>query len=133
MVDASTLIFTILSGSTDVTALVGAVPNCRIFASTIPEKALVPAVVHNTAGGMPENLMTDAPPLDHERRQVDCYALDPVTANALYTSVRAALENPDNMPIGVSIKCVSFNAVPGFEADTKRYRKSFDWSFITGR
>lgn len=123
-------IFPLLSASSAVTAIVGTSP-ARIYpAGNIPQSATqdpnvnVPCVTWRTVGGHAENILSDRPGVDNQRVQLDCWALTFTQAQTLATAVQYALELVGN--------CVAVNG-SDFEADTKRYRVSFDFSFWLGR
>ena len=123
------IVYTVLSQTPTVTAIVGTSP-CRVFpAGTIPQpsstdpNAYLPCVTWKGVGGTPENILDGPPPTDHIRLQLDCWATTFDAADALGTAVREALD-----PYGY---CISLNG-NDYEPDTKRYRASFDWHFYTG-
>jgi hypothetical protein len=123
-------IFTILKNAAAVTALIGTNP-CRCFpAGNIPQvpidqqTAQVPAVTWQTIGGAPYNVLADVPAADYQRVQLDCWSLDFDTTQTLADAVLAALAGAGY--------CVSFNG-HDYDEETRRYRASFDFSFITSR
>lgn len=119
-------IFTTLSGTSAVTALIGTSPVRCYPAGNIPQGAsldpstYVPCVTWQTIAGTVENSFDNHAPADHQRIQIDCWDLTFSGADALHDAVRAALES-----IGY---CVSLNG-HDFDSETKRYRSSSDWTF----
>lgn len=115
-------VFTILAATSAVTAIVGTNP-VRVFpAGDIPQGQLLPAVAWQGIGGLPYNLLSDRPPADHQRVQIDCWAHEFGVADNLANEVRYALE--------LSGYLVSLNG-SDYDPETKRFRVSFDWNFIT--
>jgi hypothetical protein len=125
-------VFTLLAADPAVTAIIGTNPVRCFPAGNIPQvpieqqTAQFPCVTWQTVGGMPENIMDDRPPIDHQRIQIDCWATDIgggfPAAESLANAVQHSLEL-----VG---RCVSLNG-HDFEPDTRRYRVSFDFSFWT--
>ncbi len=116
-------VFTVLAATSAVTAIVGTNP-VRVFpAGDIPQGQLLPAVTWQGVGGLPYNLLSDRPPADHQRIQIDCWAHEFGTAENLGDEVRYALE-----PFGY---CIAVNTSTDYDPETKRFRVSFDFNFIT--
>ena len=110
-------VYSTLMANSDVTAIVGN----RIFpAGNIPQGQPVPAVTWQSIAGTPQNLLSEAPPVDNQRVQIDCWATTLVVADDLGSKVRAALQTKGY--------CISING-HDYDADAKWYRSSFDFSF----
>jgi hypothetical protein len=123
-------IYSLLAASGTVTAIVGTNP-VRIYpAGNIPQvegqdpNANLPCITWQMIGGYTENLLDERPPADHQRLQLDCWTFGDTgfdDAETLASAAQAALE--------LHGYCVSING-HDYDEVTKRYRSSFDWSFI---
>jgi hypothetical protein len=123
-------VFSVLSNTSAVTAIVGTSP-VRVYpAGNIPQvaganpNANLPCVSWQSLGGAPLNVLQGAAPANHPRVQIDCWATTFDAANALGDLVQAALESHGY--------CVSLNG-HDYENETKRYRASFDFNFFVSR
>lgn len=110
-------IYSLLSGNSSVSAIVGT----RIYpGGTIPQDAVLPAIVWLAVSGVPNTTMTEHSPVDAVRVQIDCWATTYTQALALATAARTALQDAGNFQ--------SLNP-DSFDPTTKRYRVSFDFVF----
>lgn len=120
-------VFTLLAADAGVTAIVGTSP-VRVYpAGNIPQvsgpdpNANLPCVTWQDIGGSPQNMLSGRPVVDYIRVQIDCWSTSFGGAQTLADAVEAALE--------LSCYCVSTNG-HDYDDTTKRYRSSFDFSFI---
>jgi hypothetical protein len=111
-----------LRGSSAITDVVGD----RIWQTFVPEAQTRPYIVYFVATAVPENTLSEAPQVDDQRVQIDCYVpqtTGTAAANALKDAIVAAIE-----PIGH----VVFGPWNAYEADTRLLRWSLDleyWNF----
>jgi hypothetical protein len=85
-------IFALLKASGAVTSIVGTTP-ARIYRHGIaPQGAVPPYVVWSVISGVPENNLSELPPVDRVTVQVDCYHTADQGVVDLATAVRDALE-----------------------------------------
>jgi hypothetical protein len=98
----------------------------RIFQTFAPEAQTRPYIVYFVATAIPENTLSEAPQVDDQRVQIDCYVpqtTGTAAANALKDAIVSAIE-----PIGH----VVFGPWNAYEADTRLLRWSLDleyWNF----
>lgn len=121
-------VYPILAADSGVSALVAT----RIYpAAIIPQEVvLFPCITYQTIWGSPTNVLSGSAPVDEERVQIDCWAYSMVAADQLGAAVRAAFENiPACAANGCAVNCTSING-DDYEDQTKRYRSSFDFSFV---
>lgn len=124
-------VYLLLAGNSGVTALVGT----NIFpAGMIPQEVTArPVITYQTIAGSPENVLTDRAPVDFERVQIDCWGTTFASAQAVADAVRAACENvAAGHALNCSAVCTSING-HDYDAVTKEYRASLDFSFRTLR
>lgn len=118
------LIFPLLSGSLDVTALIGLGADARVYRhGSAPQKVLRPYVTWSVPGGAPENAL-DGPCADDFRVQVDCWSDDDTEIEVLAAAVRAALE---------PAACLVAYLADDRDFETRRFRISFAFDFIVPR
>lgn len=120
-------IFSLLSASAGVTALIGAPPQMRCYNSGfIPEtptvNAALPCVTHQQIAGTPANLLAAAPGVDGTLIQVNVWAVTAVEALTLMQLVRDALEAGGQ---NVMVNAPQDN----FEPDTKRFGWMLEFYF----
>jgi hypothetical protein len=124
-------VFTLLAAAPEVTAIVGAAP-VRVFpGGVIPQGQAMPAIAWLVVAGMPENMLADRAVVDNQRVQIDCWAADFNSANALFEAVRTALEPHAYLVAMNDPEGTSTNT--GYDIETRRYRISSDWSFWVHR
>lgn len=125
---ANAPVFSLLAASSAVTAIIGTNPVRCYPCGYIPEATgtdphqFIPCVTWLQVAGTPENVISEKPPVDNRRIQIDCWSTTYSGALALGDAVRAALESAGN--------CASLNG-DDFDSDVKLYRISFDFSFWT--
>lgn len=107
----------ILTGSATLAALVAG----RIWAITAGQGTTAPYVVWTPVGVSTEQYFASPDDTDYDRVSIDCWALDFSTANAMAKAARNALAGRGYLVSGFS----------DYEAETKLYRVTFDWSFVT--
>lgn len=122
-------IYTTLAADSSVTSLIGQFDSASpqapaIFPVIAPQDAPRPFIVYSLVSSQPTNIFDAAPTLDNRRVQVDCYAEAWETAKQIANAVRASLEDVCHL--------VSENP-DDYEADTKLFRKSHDYSLWIDR
>lgn len=117
------LVFPLLSAAAPVTALIGTNPVRAYRHGTAPQGVAAPYVTWSSPGGAPENTFQGAVS-DVFRVQLDCWSDDDTQVVTLASAVRAAIE-----PSAHLVGYVADERDP----DTKRFRISFDFDFITTR
>ena len=111
-----------LKGSSAITSVVGD----RIWQTMPPETTTRPYIVYFVATAVPENTLSEAPQVDDQRVQIDCYVpqtTGTAAANALKDAIVDAIE-----PIGH----VVFGPWNAYESETRLLRWSMDleyWNF----
>lgn len=121
-------VFQMLKASTAVKDIVGSNPP-RIYrhGSAPPKKEGDPLVAYITwflVSGIPENNLSDPPPVDRMSVQVDCWHPTDAGVDLLSTAARDALELFGHMT-GVVIN--------EREPETKLYRMALEFDLFTGR
>jgi hypothetical protein len=116
-------VFSILSGSSAVKALLGDPVRVYPF-DQAPQDVVVPYAKWQLITGNPENYMKDRPDADRFDIQMDIYAPDQDASLAIGKAIRNALE---------PFAYITRWGGQGMDPDTKRWRVSFDVSFITRR
>lgn len=123
-------IFTLLKASSAVVGLLQSGAQLKAYRDRAPQNGdgavtvAPPYLVHRVVGGVPYNMLADAPGMDYSREQFDIYAETQDSADTVYEAVRDALEAHGYI--------VSFNG-NGRDPETNRYRISFDMSFHVPR
>lgn len=86
-------LFPLVSSSTAVQALIGAIPNCRFYRhGSAPQKAALPYATHRSISGNPQNNLSGLPLADDCRVQISCWSKDPAEVEALANAIRAVIE-----------------------------------------
>ena len=117
-------VFTVLSGDTSVTDIIGASPTrCYLF-GTAPQNTPQPYVTWQVAVSTPENHLDRLPVVDQDRVQVDCWATSPTVCIQLAGAVRDALELHTHMITKLNM---------GKDPDTNLHRWVLEFTFWTGR
>lgn len=117
-------IFPLLSASATVTALIGSSPVRAFLHGVAPQGVTSPYVTWALVGGAPENNVSDLPPADLGRVQVDCWSEDAAQVIALATAVRDAIEGSHHM-----VTTPSF----GRDPETMKYRATLEFDCWTNR
>lgn len=122
-------VFSLLSASPAVRAIVGSPPNMRVYEDTAPQRSdgklqPRPYIVWGTAGGAPENYLDGVPGIDAGRIVLDVYADGAEARRQLVTAIQDAVEPHAHM-ITVPITT--------YEAETKLFRAVMDFQFWTHR
>lgn len=113
-------VYALLSGDAAVTALVADRIHAQGYAGDAPQ---APYITWQLVSGVPEGYVAGRPGVDRFRVQVDAWAADAATAQAVAAAIRDALE--------LSASCVG--VIEERDAETGLYRYSGDWAFLTGR
>ena len=117
-------VFTILSGDTNVTDIIGVNPTrCYLFAAA-PQNTQQPFVTWHVSTSTPENHLDRLPVVDQDRVQVDCWATSPTVCIQLAGAVRDALELHTHMITKLNM---------GKDPDTNLHRWVLEFTFWTGR
>lgn len=107
--------------SSAVTDIVGSGSDARIYRhARKPQDAVAPYVTWAVISGLPENNLSDLPPVDHLVVQVDCWSRTDIGVEDLATAVRDAIEPYAHMTGQPSDER---------ETETKLFRMGlqFDW------
>lgn len=117
-------VFQTLKASAAVKAIVGST-NPRIYRfGSAPQDIPAPYVTWFLVVGVPENNLSDPPPLDVMSVQIDCWHQSDVGCDALADAVRDAMELVCHMTaIVVNLR----------ETETKLYRIGMQFDVFTGR
>lgn len=122
-------VFQMLKASTAVKAIVGTNPP-RIYrhgsAPQRPDNLPLsdPYITWQIISGVPENNLSDLPPVDRMSVQVDCWHQTDAGVDTLATAVRDALE-PHGHMTGVIVDLQEF--------ETQLYRMGMQFDFFTDR
>lgn len=117
-------LFTTLSASNAVKALIGSNPvRCHPHGEA-PQGVAKPYVTYQQVSGSPENYLGTLPDADTSVTQVDVYADTVSSARAVYSAIRGAVE---------PVAYVTSVRELGRDAETNNYRISFDVDWITLR
>jgi len=119
------LVYALLSQDSDVASLVGT----RIYRhGSAPERVEAPYITWFVVSGVPENNLSDSPPIDDYLVQVDCWSDNDGTGDTgietLALAVRTVLETDTH---------VESITADGRDPDTKRFRASLQVRFWTYR
>ena len=128
----STSMWGILAADPGVQAVFGSPP--RIYPETIPQFAPMPAALYFLISGQLAGGFETQWAGENEHIQIDVYAeADRDLAWAGMDAIRTALENTDALiAAGLSARCLGAN-VTDYDAESHRYRISYDWSFWQSR
>ena len=115
-------VFATLKASAEVKAIVGTNPPRIYRHGAAPQYTDRPYISWLLVSGIPENNLSDPPPVDRSTVQVDAWHPEDAGVELLANAIRDAIE-PTAHCTGVLID--------GQESDTKLYRLSlqFDWWF----
>lgn len=113
-------VYALLSGAAAVTTLVADRIHAQGYAGDSPQ---APYITWQIVTGTPGNYVSGRPGTDDVRVQVDAWAKDPATAQAIGAAVAAALE--------LAAQGVSF--FDDYDSDAALYRFGSDWRFIVPR
>lgn len=89
-------IFAYLKAAAPVTGILGTTPKAYRHGAA-PQGTVAPYVVWSVISDVPENNLSDLPPVDRVTVQVDCYHTTDAGIEALATAVRDALEPHGHM------------------------------------
>ncbi|WP_109512781.1 DUF3168 domain-containing protein [Pseudomonas ovata] len=118
-------IFSVCSTDPEVTALLGAGIDCRLYSfGEAPEGTLKPYVVWSLITGSPENYLAGRPDVDGFTLQVDVYAVTGGTIGAVTKAMRDAIE-----PHAYIVRWGATDRDP----KTKDPHRSFDVDWIVQR
>lgn len=116
-------IFAWLSAAAPVTAILGTPPKVSRHGDA-PQDEGAPYVTWSVIGDLPENNLSDLPPLDRVTIQADCYHLTDSGIEALAIAVRDALEQHGHMT-GMPVN--------QRETGTRLYRIALQFDFFLAR
>ncbi|WP_414430850.1 DUF3168 domain-containing protein [Alcanivorax sp. IL3] len=116
-------VFPILNGNAAVVALLGSPVRVYPFGQA-PQDVTGPYAAWQLITGSPENYLKDRPDADNFDIQMDIYAADEDDSLAVGKAIRNALE---------PFAYITRWGGQGMDPDTKRWRVSFDVSFIVRR
>lgn len=102
--DAGKVIYSLLSASTDLQAIVGQ----KIFPVVIPEKTGMPAMVYALEGNQPTQIKQAASPIDVLTYSITIFVDDFAEAQAAMDAVRAALDQQSGTIAGAEIDNITF-------------------------
>jgi hypothetical protein len=86
--DIGKAVVTHLESIGDVTDVVGAGDDARIYPEVLPQDPTYPAIVLDVPSNVSEGCLGGSAGLAHARVRIDCYALARATANALAEIIR---------------------------------------------
>jgi hypothetical protein len=111
-------VYPVLSAYAALAALVGD----RIYPIIAPQSVVRPYVVFTPIGISTEQYFASPEDVDYDRVSIDCWAGDYPTAQAIAAACRLALAGNGYLASGMS----------DYEGEeTKLYRATIDWSFVT--
>ena len=106
-------------------ASVNAFVSGRIFGQGhIPDSPAYPYIRYQSVSGAAQNMLSEAPEMDNERVQVDCWTQDRQQALTLAAAVRTELDKHGHQVMKIG---------PSQDHETKSYRVQFDYSFWANR
>lgn len=121
-------VFPLLSASNAVKAIIGSSPVRAYRHGDAPQNAVAPYVTWFVVSGLPENSLSDLPPVDHYDVQIDCWSdssgVGSTTVETLAQAVRDAIEPRYHMTSVLS---------DGKDFETQRYRIGMSFSLFTHR
>lgn len=117
-------IFRLAAQDAAVKAALGANPTRLFLFGLAPEGVADPYAVWQVAGGAPENYLADRPDMDGFVIQFDVYGTSATQVRNAAKALRDALE--------IYAYVTSWRG-ESRDAETKRYRSSFDMSWLTSR
>lgn len=103
--NAGQIIYGLLSVNAGVTALV----STRIYPDNVPQNAVFPYIAFQLIQTQPLDTKEGASPLDTLTIQVDCYAQNYDTAQAISTAVRAAIDRYSGTVNGHNVDKILFS------------------------
>lgn len=118
-------LFTVLSGSTAVKAMIGTPPNMRLYPfGQADQNTTKPYVTWQLITGLPANYLGQLPDIDDYRVQVDVWASTQANSIAVATEIRDAVE-----PHAYMINSGGTHK----ESETGSYRYMMEFQFFTDR
>lgn len=121
-------VFPLLKASSAVTALLGTNPTRAYPHGTAPQNVAGQYVTWSIVTGLPQNTIDEAPRIDAQTVQVNCWSAQAGTSSkdieALATAVRDAIEPTNHMVAGPA---------NGQDPETKRYFIRMDFTFWNHR
>lgn len=118
-------IYSILSGESSLTDLV----STRIYPVFPPQGSSFPLVVFTLGNNEPLNQKDGTSPVDTDQLQVDVYATTALTAEAIDTAIRSAIDNYSGTSEGVVIRQIFYtgSSAPQYDDDIKVHWFSSDY------
>lgn len=110
-------VYPLLTGNAALAALIAD----SIWPITAPQGTAAPYLVWSPVGVSTEQYFASPDDVDYDRVSIDCWAQDYPAADAIAKAARTALQGQGYLVSGFS----------DYEAETKLYRVTFDWSFVT--
>lgn len=121
-------IFSRLSADSNITAIVGALPNCRIFPVKMPDKTAMPAITYFRVSGPRVESFQGSSTLAHPLFQIDCWAKTFQAADNLASKVRNSLQGYAGTTASVRIQGILLeNDLDLYEEDTETYHRVMDF------
>lgn len=106
-------------------ASVNAFVSGRIYGQGhIPDSPTYPYIRYQVVSGAAQNMLSEAPEVDNDRTQVDCWSRDRTEVVQLAAAVRTELDKRGHQLVKIG---------PTQDPETKSYRVQFDYSFWTHR
>lgn len=117
-------IFSVCSADATVKGLIGSSPVRLFLFGNAPQNVVTPYVLWQTIGGNPDNFLSGSPDVDSYTLQVDVYGDTASSVRAVADALRDAIESHANV--------VSWRG-DSFDADTQKFRLSFDIDWFVAR
>lgn len=117
-------VFQLLKASADVKAIVGTNPPRVYRHGAAPQDVSRPYVTWFLVAGIPENNLSDPPPVDRDTVQIDCWHKDDAGVVLLARAVRDAIE-----PVAYMTAVV----IDTKDQETQMYRMALQFDFFNGR
>ena len=92
-----TPLFPLITANAGCTALLGSNPTRFYPFGAAPQTPAYPYVTWQLISGVPDNLLSEAPPVEAHRVQIDVWAATSTSADAVATAVRDCLEASGHM------------------------------------
>ncbi len=117
-------VFQLLKGSAAVKAIVGTNPPRIYRHGSAPQDVPPPYITWSLISGVPENNLSDPPPLDRMTVQIDCWHATDSGVDALATAARDAIEPTAYMTsVVIDLR----------DPETKLYRMGIQFDIFNGR
>ena len=117
-------VFQVLKADAAVTEIVGSAPPRIYRHGSAPQDTTRPYITWFVVSGIPENNLSDPPPVDRDTVQVDAWHQTDAGVVTLAKAIRAAIE---------PVACMTGMNVDLREPETKLFRVALTFDFFYGR